>query len=60
MLPMPCKIVAMKNFGKSENRNLLKGKEECQFIDGQDSNDFRQMTEFFCGHEEKCTGKDYI
>ena len=50
----------MKNFGKSENRNLLKGKEECQFIDGQDSNDFRQMTEFFCGHEEKCTGKDYI
>jgi len=35
---------------------VRRGDKECQYLEGDERDDFGQLTEFFCGQEDECTG----
>ncbi len=34
---------------------VRRGDKECTYVDGDERDDFGQLTEFFCGQEDDCT-----
>jgi hypothetical protein len=34
---------------------VRRGDKECRYSDGDERDDFGQLTEFFCGQEDDCT-----
>jgi len=35
---------------------VKRGDKECTYVDGDERDDFGQLTEFFCGQDDECTG----
>jgi len=51
-LPLPNPNWLRKDFDTCVRR----GDKECQYLEGDERDDFGQLTEFFCGQEDECTG----
>merc|ERR1712156_15124 len=51
-LPLPNPNWLKKDFDTCVRR----GDKECQYKEGDERDDFGQLTEFFCGQDEDCTG----
>jgi len=51
-LPLPNPNWLRKDFETCVRR----GDKECRYMDGDERDDFGQLTEFFCGQEDDCTG----
>ena len=49
------RICRMINYFQDYETCVKRGDKECTYVDGDERDDFGQLTEFFCGQDDECT-----